>query len=110
MGIFDGGDGGGITGMLSGMFGGGQQPTDPNAPMQILPQVQQDAMAGPSFLDTLKANFAKNNGSDALSNMAMQMARRPQQQMTAPQPLNIPQWQRPNMPAYGSLAPFGGGR
>ncbi len=94
-----------IMGMLSGMFGGGTpQPTDPNAPMQILPQVQQDAMSGqPSFLDLLKAKIGQN-GPQAFGQMASQLQQQNRPAQVPPmQPMNIPQAPRP---AYGSMMPM----
>lgn len=90
----------GIMGMLSGLFGGGGQP-DPNAPMQILPQAQQDAAAGPSFLDTLKAGLAKN-GPQAFSGLANQMMQKPQAPPPLP-PIQFGQVRQP--PVYGSMIP-----
>lgn len=93
-------DSSGIGGMLSGMFGGGQ--TDPNAPMQILPQVQQDAMAGPSALDQLKAVLAKNP--QALSGLAQQFAGQNKPAPVAPlPPIQFGQVRPPQ--AYGSMMP-----
>lgn len=101
----------GIFGMLSGMFGGGggQAPAaDPNAPMQILPQVQQDAMAQPSFLDALKASLAKN-GPQAFGAAGQSMMAQNRSAPVAPlPPIQFPQVQRPQvqMPqAYGSMMP-----
>lgn len=89
----------GILGMLSGMFSGGQA-ADPNAPMQILPQVQQDGMNGaaqPSFLD-----FLKKNGPQALNGAAGQFMQKPAAPPPLP-PINYPQARPPQ--AYGSMMP-----
>jgi hypothetical protein len=107
MGLFDGGDSsGGIMGMLSGMFGGGNSGITPDptagAPLNIQSQAQQDGTAAPSFLDQLKAGLAKNP--QALSGLAMQVAGQNKPGAVPPlQPLNIPQAPRPQ--AYGSLMP-----
>lgn len=60
---FGGDANGGFLGLLGKMFQ--QTPVDanaPGAPMQILPQVQQDAQADPSAMDKLQAGVNKNAG------------------------------------------------
>lgn len=97
----------GIMGMLSGMFGGGGSTpaADPNAPMQILPQVQQDGMnpQQPSFLDMLKSGLAKN-GASGFANMGQQfMAQNKPAPVSPLPPIQFPQARQPQV--YGSMMP-----
>ena len=103
---------GDIMGMLSSLFGGGGSPAssttpDPSAgaPMQILPQVQQDAMAQPSLMDLIKANMAKN-GPQAFSQAAQSFAPKPPAPVAPLPPIQFGQVKPPQpAPAYGSLFP-----
>lgn len=99
---------GDIMGMLSGMFGGGGSTpaADPNAPMQILPQVQQDAMnpQQPSFLDMLKAGMANKNAPQGLAQAGQQfMAQNKPAPVPPLPPIQFPQARQPQV--YGSMMP-----
>lgn len=91
---------GGFLGMLGKMFQ--QSPADPNAPgapMQILPQIQQDAQADPSMIDKLQAGVNKNAG-NILGFAGGLLNQKPQQM----QPLQM-NMSRPTLPF--SMGPGG---
>lgn len=95
---------GGFLGMLGKMFqqAPGADPNAPGAPMQILPQIQQDAQADLSMMSKLQAGVNKN--ADGLLGFAGGLLNQ------KPQAMNIPTMSRPTLPFSMGAAPKMWGR